>query len=398
MEVNIENLNNEGQGICRVNGKVTFVAYALSGEVVDINVVSEHKKYNTASIKNIIAKSKDRVIPLCKYYYECGGCNLMHTTYDNEIIFKKDKVINNLEHIANIKIDNIDIEYDREFNYRNHITLNVDKDKIGFYKNNTHTIVDIDYCYIADNIINRVLSDIKLFIKKYKDNNISKISIKYYDNIIINIESNKFNLINEFKDMVLFDSLYVNNKCTFNKYSYISLKDKKYIVSNLSFFQKNTKMCIKLYDYIKSVLNSNDYVLDLYCGVGSISIYIANRVSRVVGIEIIDNAIIDAYKNKELNKCNNVEFISGKVEDNLPNLRLFNTVILDPPRSGVDKVVLKTIVDNNINKIVYVSCNSTTLARDLNYLKEYYDIVDIKLFDLFPRTKHIETVCILERR
>ena len=161
-----------------------------------------------------------------------------------------------------------------------------------------------------------------------------------------------------------------------------------YIISNPSFFQKNTNMCIKLYDYVKNVLNSDDCVLDLYCGVGSISIYIADKVSKVLGIEIIDNAIKDAKENSELNKCNNVEFIRGRVED--------NTVILDPPRSGVDKLVLKTIVDNNINKIVYVSCNSTTLARDLNYLKEYYDIVDMKLFDLFPKTKHVESVCVLK--
>ena len=240
MKVNINNLNNEGQGVCRVNGKVTFVPYALLDEVVDINIVDEHKKYNIANIENIITKSKDRVIPKCKYYYECGGCNLMHTTYDNEIMFKKNKVINNLEHIANIKLNNIDIEYDREYNYRNHITLNVNKDKIGFYKNNTHTIVDIDYCYIADDTINRVLSDIRCFIKKYKDNNISKISIKHYNNIIINIESNSFNLINEFKDKVLFNSLYINNKPIINEYSSISLKDKKYIISNPSFFQKNT--------------------------------------------------------------------------------------------------------------------------------------------------------------
>lgn len=396
MKVSINNLNNEGQGICRVNDKVTFVPYALCGEVVDINIVDEHKKYNIANIENIITKSKDRVIPKCKYYYECGGCNLMHTTYDSEIMFKKNKVINNLEHIANIKLDNIDIEYDMEYNYRNHITLNVNKDKIGFYKNNTHTIIDIDYCYIADDTINRVFSDIRCFIKKYKDNNISKISIKHYDNIIINIESNSFNLIDEFKDIVLFNSLYINNKPIINEYSSISLKDKKYIISNPSFFQKNTNMCIKLYDYVKNVLNSDDCVLDLYCGVGSISIYIADKVSKVLGIEIIDNAIKDAKENSKLNKCNNVEFIRGRVEDNLPNLRLFNTVILDPPRSGVDKLVLKTIVDNNINKIVYVSCNSTTLARDLNYLKEYYDIVDVKLFDLFPKTKHVESVCVLK--
>ena len=108
----------------------------------------------------------------------------MHTTYDSEIMFKKNKVINNLEHIANIKLDNIDIEYDREYNYRNHITLNVNKDKIGFYKNNTHTIVDIDYCYIADDTINRVLSDIRCFIKKYKDNNTQNIHVYLSVNIL----------------------------------------------------------------------------------------------------------------------------------------------------------------------------------------------------------------------
>ena len=154
-------------------------------------------------------------------------------------------------------------------------------------------------------------------------------------------------------------------------------------------------MAIKLYDYIKENVDGN--VLDLYCGVGSIGIYISDKVKSITGIEIINDAIKNAENNKKINNVNNIKFICGKVEDNLDDINNIDTIIVDPPRVGLNKKAIDNIITINPNKIIYVSCNSTTLARDINYMKNY-KLKNIKLFDMFPNTNHIESVCILERK
>lgn len=392
------NQNNEGYGIVKNNDKVVFIPYSLTGDVIDYDIIKENKKYDMGKIINIINESNERTKPICKYYYECGGCNLMHQKYKYQLEFKVNKVINNLKHISNINIDNIDIIYDNSFNYRNHITLSVKKDVIGFYKNNSNEIIDIDYCYISNDKTNNVLKEIRLFLNKYKNNYIDKISIKVFDEVLINISSNDFNLINEFKRFVNFDSLYINDKYVLGKkYIIAKLNDYKYKVSSKDFFQKNTNMTIKLYDYIKELVNNNETVLDLYCGSGGIGIYISDKVKSVIGIEVIKESIDNALENALLNNINNIKFICGKVENNINNIKNIDTIIVDPPRVGLNKNAIKDILKINSNKIIYVSCNSTTLARDINLLKEYYSIECIKLFDLFPNTEHIETVILLQK-
>lgn len=391
--------NNEGSGIVKNNDKIVFVPYSLAGDVIDYKIIKENKKYDEGRILNIINESNERIKPICKYYYKCGGCNLMHQKYNCQLEFKKNKVINNLKHISNINIDNIDILYDNNFNYRNHITLSVNKDLIGFYKNNSNEIIDIDYCYISNDKINNALKEIRLFLTKYKNNYIDKISIKAFEEVLINIESNNFNLINEFKTFVNFDSLYINNKYILgNKYIIANLNNYKYKVSSKDFFQKNTNMTIKLYDYIKELVNNDETVLDLYCGSGGIGIYISDKVNNVIGVEVIKESIDNALKNALLNNINNIKFICGKTEDNINNIKNIDTIIVDPPRVGLNKNAIKDILKISSNKLIYVSCNSTTLARDINLLKEDYVIKSIKLFDLFPNTEHVETVCLFLRK
>ena len=395
MKVNIIDENNEGLGVARINNKVTFIPFAIKDEIVDINIIKENKKYDIGNINRIIDKSSNRKEVLCPYYYECGGCDIMHMNYDYQLDFKKRKVINNLKHISNIEIEDIDIIYDDEYNYRNHIILSIDNKNIGFLKKNTNEVIDIDYCLISNKVINNKIKEIRTFINRY-DVDIKKISIKAYDEILINIESNNFNLIDEFFKYVPCDSLFINNELVYGKeYIPISFNNYKFEVSSKSFFQKNTNMAIKLYDYIKENVDGN--VLDLYCGVGSIGIYISNKVKSITGIEIINDAIKNAENNKKINNVNNIKFICGKVEDNLDNINNIDTIIVDPPRVGLNKKAIDNIITINPNKIIYVSCNSTTLARDINYMKNY-KLKNIKLFDMFPNTNHIESVCILERK
>ncbi len=395
MKVNIIDENNEGLGVARINNKVTFIPFAIKDEIVDINIIKENKKYDIGYINEIIDKSNNRKEVLCPYYYECGGCDIMHMNYDYQLDFKKRKVINNLKHISNIEIENIDIIYDDEYNYRNHIILSIDNKNIGFLKKNTNEVIDVDYCLISNKVINNKIKEIRSFINRY-DVDIKKISIKAYDEILINIESNNFNLIDEFIKYVPCDSLFINNELVYGKeYISISFNNYKFEVSSKSFFQKNTNMAIKLYDYIKENVDGN--VLDLYCGVGSIGIYISDKVKSITGIEIIDDAVKNAENNKKINNVNNIKFICGKVEDNLDDINNIDTIIVDPPRVGLNKKAIDNIITINPNKIIYVSCNSTTLARDINYMKNY-KLKNIKLFDMFPNTNHIESVCILERK
>lgn len=397
--IKIINQNNEGEGITKINNKVIFIPYALKDDNIDLEIVKNNKSFDIGKIITINTLSKERRAPLCKYYYKCGGCNLMHQIYNYQLEFKKNKVINNLKHIANININNIDIEYDNEFNYRNHITLSIKNNVIGFLKNNSKDIVDIDKCLISNNAINDRLNEIRLFLNKYSNNNINRISIKSYNETLINIESNNFNLINEFIKYVKCNSLYLNDNLVYGKEKVdIDFGKYQFKISNKSFFQKNTTMALKLYDYIKDNVDLKSKVLDLYCGIGSIGVYSSDRASSILGIEIIDDAINDANNNALLNNIKNISFVSGKVEENINNLRDIDIIIVDPPRIGINKNAIHDIIRINPKKIIYVSCNSTTLARDLNIFNERYKIKSIKLFDLFPNTHHVESVCILERK
>lgn len=397
LEAKIINQNNEGMGIAKINGKITFIPFGLKDELVTCEVIKENKKYNEGKLIDIKKISDERQIPKCKYYFECGGCNLMHQKYSSQLIFKKNKVINNLRHIANINVDDINIIYDKEFNYRNHIILSVNKNNIGFYKSHSNTIVDIDECLISNEKINNALKDIRKFINKYMDNNIERISIKGYNELLINIESSNFKLIDEFKNYVKCDSLYINDEFVSGlKEVTINLDKYKYKVSAQSFFQKNTDMTIKLYDYIKTLVNKDENILDLYCGSGGIGIYASENAKIIIGIEIIEDAVRNAKENARINNIKNITFKSGKVEDNLDDIKDIDTVIVDPPRVGLNKKAIDDILKINPKKIIYVSCNSTTLARDLNYLKDMYELEEIRLFDLFPNTHHVECVCFLK--
>lgn len=398
LEGKIINQNNEGLGIIRNNNKIVFVPFSLPDEVIDYEIIKENKKYDEGKLLKVKNGCNERQDAKCPYYFNCGGCDLMHQKYEYQLNFKVNKVINNLKHISNINIDNVDIESNNEFNYRNHITLSVSSAKIGFYKNHTNEIVDIDYCFISNDKINNVLKEIREFINKYKNNNIDRISIKAYNEILINIESNNFNLISEFKEFIKFDSLYVNGEYVLGKrYVTANLDKYKYNVSSRDFFQKNTEMTVKLYSYVKGLLNKDENILDLYCGSGGIGIFVSDKVKSVLGIEIIDDAIKNAKENAKINNVDNIKFIRGKVEDNLDNIKNIDTVIVDPPRVGLNRNAIDDILKIDANRIIYVSCNSITLARDLNYLKDKYKIESIKLFDLFPNTHHVESVVLLKR-
>ena len=392
--IKIESLDHSGRGIGKLNNKIVFVNNALPGEIVEIKITNEKKNYIEANVTNYIEKSKDRIDSKCPYYEKCGGCDLLHMPYQLQLEFKQNKIINIVNKYLdnNVKINNI-VKSDKEFNYRNKVTFHVNNN-IGFFKDKTNEIVKIDNCLLVDTKINDCIK----YLNKLDLKNISDITCRIGSNkLMIIINSNKDIDIKPISDIA--DSIYVNNKLVHgNSNIYNVIGDYKYIISPDSFFQINDDICKKLYDKIKSETINSKNILDLYCGTGTIGIYVSSK-KNVLGIEINKSAINDANENKKINNLNNIEFICGDSGEKSKKLNFKpDTIIVDPPRSGLDNVTINNILEMNPLKIIYVSCDPMTLVRDLKILNNNYNIKDITPFDMFPNTKHVESVCILERK
>ncbi len=393
-EVIIEKLDHYGKGIARIDGMPVFVDGALTGEIVKIEKTVEKKKFCEAKTVDIITKSDSRVEPICPYYNECGGCNIMHMSYPQQLIFKENKVrevLNKFSDFDNVKsIIGTDDLY-----YRNKITLKVDK-KIGYYKSKSYDIVPIDKCFIADDRINSVIEKLH------------QIDLGNTKEIVIRATHNELMLVfdgNIRADMCLFDGVdtIISNGIILKGKGYImeKINDFKYVISPTSFFQVNTNGMINLYNQVLKYANlkGDENLLDLYCGTGTIGIYLSKYCHKVFGIEINKEAIKDALLNKEINNLNNIDFEAGDVKDVLAKNNFEpDIIVVDPPRAGLDKKVIEEIIDLNPSKLIYVSCDVVTLARDLNILKEKFNIIECTPVDMFPNTYHVESVVALERK
>lgn len=394
MITNIEKLDNFGRGITYINDKICFVDNALPNEKVEIEITKEKKKYLEAKIVKILEKSEDRIKPLCPYSNECGGCNLSHLSYEKENDFKYNKVKDLIKKFINEDIELKGIVYDKEYEYRNKIVLHGNNNVSGQYKKYSNDIVNIDKCLLVNNRINEI-------IKLLKSNSIEEATIKTSNdlsNTLLNVKGN-INNIDELKSKV--DVLIINNKLLSTNKSIISnIGNNKYYLSSNSFFQVNRFLTESLYNEVLNIVKTINpcEVLDLYCGTGTIGIYISNYCREIVGVDYNKSNIEDANKNKELNNCNNISFICNKVENIIDNYKDIDLIIVDPPRSGLDdhtRDILKKMMSKTI---IYVSCDPVTLMRDLKDLKEKYNIKYIKPFNMFPRTYHVESISVLERK
>lgn len=403
MKVKIDRMDHQGRGIGKLNDKTIFVYNALPDEIVDVEIIKENKKTMIGNVLKYYAKSKKRIDPVCPYFLECGGCDLMHASYSDELDYKENKIRQIIDKFTTIPthiIKPIVGNYDK--NYRNKITLHVNN-KIGYYSKKSFKIVDIDNCFIAQCKINDIISK----VKQINLSNIYEIVIrvsKYTNDKMLILKIN-----NDIDENVIVDNLKIivdtiiiyqnkNYKTIYGK-GFIEEKVGEYIfkISPDSFFQVNSNQIKNLYDkvleYLKPTLN--DMVLDLYCGTGTIGIYISKYVKKVKGIEINKFAIEDANYNKKINNVNNISFECldaskiSKIKDK------FDSVIVDPPRNGLDKKTIIYLINLKPKKIVYVSCDTVTLARDLEILKDYYDILEITPIDMFSNTYHVECVTLL---
>jgi len=392
----IEKLDHKGRGITFKDNKITFIENALPGEIVEIKILKEKKKFNEGIIDRIIEKSIDRIEPICPYYDLCGGCNIMHLNYEKQLEYKKEKVNEILKKYGNIDFDIKEIISSDEFYYRNKVTFQV-KEKVGFYKDNTYDLICVDKCYIADKKINEILENLKKLDLKGVYQIIIRTS-KFLNQTMIVFKTNSelnFDInILDVDSVIMYKDEYKTLKG--NDYILEKLGDLTFMISPDSFFQVNSKNTLNLYNKVLEFaeLNKNETVLDLFCGTGTIGLFLARYCKSVVGIEINKYAVEDAKKNSKLNNINNIEFIC----DDAKNVKIkdLDVVVVDPPRSGLDIKTINYLKELECKKIVYVSCDPMTLARDLKLLSDKYEVKDISLVDMFPNTYHVETVVKLQ--
>ena len=436
IELEITDMDYEGLGIAHYENHTVFVRNALVGEVVRARIEKVSKTIAFAKAIEHKVKSPNRIYPPCKYYSKCGGCNMMHMTYEEELKMKKNFFINTISKmVKNPPIEDL-IGSDNPYNYRNKIQLPVgyvdDSFVVGFYQERSHNIIPSDTCLIeneqARTVINEILDLLnESNIYPYDEENhtgdlrhlVIRTNSKNEFMLIMVLRENKPKIMKFIQQInsPLIKSLYLNinpNKTNVilgkefihvagNPYLEEELFGNKFNIHPNSFFQVNYNQMKKLYKCAIDMLDAqkNETVIDAYSGIGTITLSIAPYTKKVYGIEVVEEAVENANENKVRNNIKNVEFIHGKCEEEIMKLvskEKIDAIMMDPPRKGSDQQFLDTVINAKINKIVYISCGPAALARDLKYLTENgYELNKIVLVDMFSRTTNIESVSLLTR-
>ena len=459
--IEITDMGVDGEGIGKVDGFTLFVKDALIGDVAEVKVMKAKKNYGYARLMKIIEPSKHRVEPLCPVARQCGGCQIQAMAYESQLAFKNQKVKNNLMRLGNVPEELLDEIMEPvcgmqvkdgeigPFRYRNKAQFPIGTDKegkiiTGFYAGRTHQIIPCEDCFLGVKENKDILKIIIDFMNEYKikaydeeqhKGLVRHVLIRYgfttkeimvcivingktlphgeilaerlakiqgMTSITLSVNREKTNVIMGYDIKSLWGQDYITD--------YIG--NVKYQISPLSFYQVNPVQTEKLYGTALEYagLTGNETVWDVYCGIGTISLFLAQKAKQVYGVEIVPQAIEDAKHNAKLNGFTNAEFYVGEAEKVLPeyyaeyakthpgeNARA-DVIVVDPPRKGCEESVLETMVNMQPERIVYVSCDSATLARDVKYLRENgYELKKVKAVDMFPHTVHVETVTLLQR-
>ena len=391
MKVKITKFDHFGRGIGQVDKKIVFVSKALPNETVDIKITNNKKNYMEGQVQEIIIKDVNRINAICPYYNTCGGCSFLHTNYGVEKEFKINK--------AKELLGQCDKFYETtNLNYRNKVTLHIKDNDMGFYEEKTNKIINIDYCYLLDDNLNRVIKNLKKFdLSKYQ---FQKIIIKTHQNKILMDVDNYVDddFIHRFHDV---DTIIANNKIVKGS-GYIEevIDNKIFKITPEAFFQVNKIGLENIYQVIKDFIKdkSINRVLDLYSGTALWGILISKYTKEIISIEINKEAISCAKDNVKKNNINNIRLINGDVKDYLNQFNNIDLVIVDPPRSGLSKQSMEHLRKINSKYFIYISCDMQTLRRDLCHLKEQYNVISINLIDMFRGTYHCESIVIMERK
>lgn len=430
----------QGEGIAKIDGMTIFIDNAIKGEKIKIKILKVLKNQAYGKIEEILEKSPNRCEVDCITFNKCGGCNLRHIKYEETLALKKSIVENNLRKagIENVKINNC-IGMENPYNYRNKLQYPIGivdgKPVMGVFANRSHRIIETSNCLIQNKLTQNIANDVFGFIKT---NNIPvyneekqtgeirhiylRIGIKTNEVMLV-LVTNKTNITKE-KELVeyitgkypeiktvvkninsKFTNVILGNKNEVlygNGYIEDFLLGNRFKISPMSFYQVNPIQTEHLYETaIKGAnLTENETIFDLYCGIGTIGICASKYAKKLYGIETIPEAIDDAIENAKINNIENAKFIVGDVEKELPSLNekeniIPDVIFIDPPRKGCDKTAIETLLNIKAKKIVYISCNPATLARDLKLLEEKYVIQEVTPVDMFPWTSHIECVTVL---
>ena len=392
VKVKIERLNDQLEGVGYIDGKVIFIPKVKVNEEVNINITYESSKYLRGEVLDDIKSD-------CPYFSKCGGCYLRNYSYEETLNLKEEN-LKNLFTKNKIEIPKFNlIKNPRSYNYRNKISLKVKNGKIGFYQDKTNELVEISNCLTAKEAINNLLPDLRgIGI----NNGLITIRCNYNDELLIIIET-KDEIIYDFsklKENHKIAGVILNDKCILNNdYFFDKINNHLFKVSYNSFFQVNNKVAGLIFDIVENNINSQDVVLDLYSGVGTLSVVAASKAKHVIGIEVIPNAVRNALINKDVNKKSNIDFMLGDVPKVISNIKgQIDTIIFDPPRKGLDSFTINYALDKMPDKIIYVSCNPITLVRDLKLLGSKYFLKEVNLLDMFSYSYHAESVVILERK
>lgn len=404
-EVLISSIDHSGRGISRIDNKIVFVPKTLIGDRCIVKITKTKKNYFEAELVELLEKGPKRIKAVCPYFDICGGCDLLHMSYKDQLRYKEEKVKNIISRYTSLdkKIVKKIIPCDSKYFYRNKVNFKVRK-KVGFYQKKSYDIVEVKRCLIADSNINDILNLIRNNINLDFVKEITiRSSLKNDDDMVIFHTTKKIN-VDALKGVVSSIVFYDGKKyeVEYGK-PYISDKIGKYefIISPDSFFQVNTRQAENLYDQVLEYadLKKTDTVLDLYSGTGTIGIYLSSKVSKVISIEINKDANKDAIKNKRLNNVDNIEFMCGDASVLIDQVKdKIDVLIVDPPRSGLNDECINNIIKTKADRVVYVSCDPITLARDLEKLKSKYDTLEITPVDMFCNTYHVECVTILHRK
>lgn len=440
IQIKITDINSEGAGVGRYEGIVVFVPYALPDEYVEVLIIKLTKSYAVGKLLNVIISSPDRIAPACSYFYKCGGCDFQHLNYQKELELKCKSALSNIRKLSNqnLNIKKI-IGADKIWNYRNKAQFPISKDKegnllLGFFSPRSHRVVSIDSCMLQEDKCNSIIGEIKRVVteqnisiydelshtgvlrhiitrsskiglmvilvtntKKTLSNDLVcalKSALPQMTTLIQNINCQKGNIILGNECRVLLGDGYIED----------TLCDVKFRLRPLAFLQVNSSQAEKLYNVALDFasLTGEEIVFDAYCGIGIMSLMLARKAKKLIGVEIVPEAIEAAKESAEINNIHNTEFYVGACEEVLPKLLKQNekpdVLVVDPPRSGCEESLLKAISEAEINKIVYVSCNPATLARDIKLLSKCgYSSSDVVFVDMFCHTKHIESVVCLTR-
>ena len=410
--VKIESIASCGFGVSHIDGFAVFVRDAVTGDVADVEITEVKKRFAYARIVELIQKSPHRIENRCSFSKLCGGCDFGHVEYLHQLDTKKEIVENAIRRIgaiADFELDEI-IGCKKQYGYRNKVVFAVDDDRIGYNEKKSHRVLEIEECLLFDKINKDIIRAIK-----GKTNGIKKVFLRiakgkvmvvlYADTL--NIESTIVKSISDVSENIVSIILRTKKEQKI-LYGTDRLIDEilgvRFEISPDSFFQVNPEQTEVLYK--KAIefadIKKDDFVMDIYCGIGTISLIAARNAKKVIGIEIVDKAIEDARENARINGIENAKFFADSADKIVPKLiesgEKPDIVILDPPRSGSDEKTLGAILEVRPKRIVYVSCNPSTLARDLKFLcGDTYKITASTAVDMFPQTEHVETVVLMSR-